>query len=119
MLIHKQIQSRTLKTNLIVLLYAYWIICSVFFLHIHVLKSGEVIQHKHPYPIEKKGKEHHSENEIRTFSSDYLFEFSDGPVYHNLDPYFTLWRDLWKFPLDYFEISRPLIQLLPRGPPSI
>lgn len=117
MLIHKQIQSRNLKTNLIVFLYLYWIVCSIFFLHIHVLKSGEVIQHKHPYPIAKKGNDHHSENEIRTFSSDYLFEFSEGPVYHNLNPFFILWGILWKFPIDLYEISQPLVRIFPRGPP--
>jgi len=118
--ITKVSKIRMYKTALVGFMYAYWLICSHVFLHFHVLPSGEVIEHRHFYPIGKKGAEHHhGENEIRTFSTNYLFEFFDTTIQFKLDRIPILWYSSWEEFIDFMGSMSTPFSFSTRGPPNM
>lgn len=105
------------RANIIVFLYIYWLICGSIFLHFHVLHSGEIIQHRHPYPFGKKDSGHHNENEILTFSSDYIIELLVSPFIPDFTPKFRDWFLVWKFLQDTAINTLSILLTAMRGPP--
>ena len=112
-------KHRLVKARIILSLYSYWLICSLVFSHIHILKSGEVIQHKHAYPVGKKTSDHHhNENEIRTFSSEFLFEILPNSVEYNPNPVIIDWFVIWNITEAYKHLLPTIFHIKYRGPPQ-